>query len=126
MRLLVHRLGSPTVPDDHYLARFRAELSHDLNIPRALAVAWELLKSSLPDGVKRATIARFDDVLGLQLDRWQGVTGEIPALVVDMMKQRELARNGHRWRDADSIRAQAKQLGYRLDDTASGQQASKL
>ena len=126
MSLLVHRLGTPTVPDDNYLARFRAELSHDLNIPRALAVAWELLRSTLPDGVKRATIARFDDVLGLGLDQWQGATGEIPALVVDMMKQRELARNERRWRDADLIRAQAKQLGYRLEDTAGGQQARKL
>ena len=46
--------------------RFSNEINDDLNVPRALAVAWEVLRGDLPPAVKRATLARFDDVLGLR------------------------------------------------------------
>lgn len=126
LRILVHRLGPPAVPDDDYLARFKAELNNDLNLPRALALTWEVLKSTLHDGVKKATIARFDAVFGLGLALWQPEILNVPDALASMMQQRELARNERRWRDADEIRAQARELGFELEDTAGGQQARRL
>lgn len=126
MRMLVHRLGAPQVPDDDYLRRFRAELSNDLNLPRALALAWELLKSELPDGVKKATMLCFDETFGLRLASWQPVVVSIPQALLELMAQRELARNERRWLDADRMRAQARDIGYELDDTPEGQQARKI
>ena len=128
MRMLVHRLGAPQVPDDDYLGRFRTELSNDLNLPRALALAWELLKSDLPDGVKKATILCFDETFGLRLAFWQPavVSIPIPQALMELMTQRELARNERRWSDADRMRAQAREIGYELDDTPQGQQARKI
>lgn len=123
MRLLVHRLGAPDLPDDGYLARFQAELGNDLNFPRALALAWELLKSELPDGVKKATILRFDEAFGLRLALWQPAVVSIPPALVELMAQRERARNERRWSDADRMRLQAREIGYELDDTPQGQQA---
>lgn len=126
MRMLVHRLGAPDIPDADYLARFGAELGNDLNLPRALALAWELLKSELPDAVKKATILRFDEAFGLRLGDWQPKAVSMPPALVELMAQRELARNERRWTDADQLRAQARDLGYELDDTPQGQQARKL
>jgi cysteinyl-tRNA synthetase len=126
MRMLVHRLGAPDVADDDYLVRFRAELSKDLNLPRALALAWELLKSDLPDGVKKATILCFDETFGLRLALWQPAVASIPPALIELMAQRERARNERRWSDADRIRAQARDIGYELDDTPQGQQARKM
>ncbi len=126
MRLQVHRLGAPQVPDDGYLVRFRAELSNDLNLPRALALAWELLKSELPDGVKKATILYFDETFGLRLALWQPAVVVIPKAMVELMAERERARNERRWLDADRIRVQAKEIGYELDDTPQGQRIRKM
>ncbi|MEC5162773.1 MULTISPECIES: cysteine--tRNA ligase [unclassified Janthinobacterium] len=126
MRMLVVRLGAPGVADDDYLARFGAEISKDLNMPRALALAWELLKSELPDGVKKATILRFDETFGLRLVLWQPAVVSIPPALLELMAQRELARNERRWSDADRLRLQAREIGYELDDTAQGQQARKM
>ncbi len=126
MRTLVHGLGAADVPDDAYLARFRAELENDLNFPRALALAWELLKSDVADGVKKATILRFDEAFGLGLALWQPDAVSIPRELAELMTQRELARQERRWADADRLRAEARGVGYELDDTPQGQQARKM
>lgn len=126
MRALVHRLGAPSVADGDYLARFLAELQNDLNFPRALALAWELLKSGLPDAVKKATIVRFDEAFGLGLALWQPAVVGIASALADLMAQRERARNERRWRDADRLRAQAREIGYELDDTPQGQQVRRI
>ncbi len=46
-------------------------VNDDLNTPRALALAWDVLRGDLPAAVKRATLARFDEVFGLGLIAWQ-------------------------------------------------------
>ena len=59
---------APDAASDRALQR--DEINDDLNLPRALAVAWEVLRGDLPPAVKRATLAQFDDVLGLGLAEW--------------------------------------------------------
>ena len=54
-------------PDAASIERFSAFVNDDLNLPRALAVAWEVLRGDLPAAVKRATLAQFDRVFGLGL-----------------------------------------------------------
>ena len=122
MRTLVHRLGGAGEPSDDYLMRFQAELNDDLNYPRALAVAWELLKSKLPDATKKASILRFDTALGLALATWQPRSIDVPDAVAEIIAQRELARIERRWTDADRLRMEARSLGYEIEDTAQGQQ----
>ena len=65
-------------PTRRYLERFTDEINDDLNVPRALAVAWEVLRGDLPPAVKRATLLRFDDVLGLGLAQWQPQQDDVP------------------------------------------------
>jgi len=110
-------------PDAAWLARFTAQINDDLNFPRALAVAWELLKSGLPDGVKKATMLRFDMALGLDLARWQPAAVTVPQQVLAWMEERTIARAQRRWSDADGLRALAREAGYEIEDTPQGQQA---
>ncbi|MGD8963770.1 MAG: cysteine--tRNA ligase, partial [Desulfobacterales bacterium] len=49
--------------------KFTETINDDLNMPRAMAVIQEMLKSKLSDAQKHSTIIDFDRVLGLQLDQ---------------------------------------------------------
>ncbi|PKB24694.1 cysteine--tRNA ligase [Janthinobacterium sp. 64] len=129
LRVSVHGLGqadSEAAPDPAWLARFAAQVNDDLNYPRALAVAWELLKSELPDAVKQATMARFDAALGLDLLAWQPEQVEVPQPVQAWMAERAIARAQRQWAEADRLRALARAAGYDIDDTPQGQQARPL
>ncbi|NVI85235.1 cysteine--tRNA ligase [Janthinobacterium sp. BJB401] len=129
LRVSVHGLGEAqgeADPDPAWLARFAAQINDDLNFPRALAVAWELLRSELPDAVKQATMARFDAALGLDLLAWQPAQVEVPQPVQAWMAERAIARAQRQWAEADRLRALARAAGYDIDDTPQGQQARPL
>ena len=92
--------------------RFREAIEDDLNMPEALAVVWELAKSGYPDGAKRASLLKFDEVLGLNLENSRQISGEIKKL----LEQREILRGEKRFEEADEVRRQIEKLGYRVKD----------
>jgi cysteinyl-tRNA synthetase len=97
-----------------------AELNDDLNTPRALALAWDVLKSGLPGGVQKATLRWLDEALGLALDRWQPQAHDIPNAVRELIDARQRARAEKRWADADGLRATIEAKGFVVRDTAAG------
>lgn len=107
-------------PDAATLAAFGAEIDHDLNLPRALAVMWALVRGTLPDGVKRATLLQMDAVLGLDLANWQPATVVVPDAVQTLLAARQAARGDKRWADADALRQQISAAGFDIVDSASG------
>ncbi|QCP52525.1 cysteine--tRNA ligase [Trinickia violacea] len=111
--------------DEGFVARFRAEIDQDLNMPRALAVLWELVRSDLPPAVRRATVDRFDIVLGLRLAEWKAEDEAVPPDVAALLAQREAARAAKHWPLADALRDALKQLGWRVEDSANGQRATR-
>ena len=75
-----------------YKDKFIKAINDDLNMPKALAVIQETLKSDLPNEEKLATVLDFDKVLGLGLDKVkteEKLPGEIARLVKDRQKARE-------------------------------------
>jgi cysteinyl-tRNA synthetase len=110
--------GSET--DSGFIAQFEEAINDDLNMPRAIAVAWDLMKSSLDPAVKKATILLFDKVLGLRLSEWKPGEEEIPSEVQQLVEKRKQARQEKRWADADTIRAEIISLGYEVEDTPQG------
>ena len=127
LRSTVHGLGDEHgEADPAWLDRFAEQINDDLNFPRALAVAWDLLKSDLPDAMKKATMARFDAALGLDLLAWQPVQVEVPQPVQAWMAERAIARAQRQWAEADRLRTLARAAGYDIDDTPQGQQARPL
>jgi cysteinyl-tRNA synthetase len=120
LRSAVYGYGEAGEPDQGYLDRFLSQINDDLNMPRALALTWDLVRSDLPDGTKKATVLEFDKVLGLRLGEWEPVSEEIPAEVLVLVEQREKARVEKRWQDADELRDQIETAGYLIRDTAEG------
>ena len=110
--------------DNEYKGKFLLAINDDLNLPRALAVAQELLKSALPVKVKLASVFDFDRVLGLKLDQ-AGEPDEIPAEVMKLARDREAARQKKNWQEADRLRLEIEKLGYQTEDTNSGQRVIK-
>jgi cysteinyl-tRNA synthetase len=120
LRTAVYEWGLPDQPDMGYLKRFTEIVNHDLNMAQALALTWELVKSNLQNGVKKATIIEFDKVLGLRLADWQPVELSIPDEIMRLAKVRQQARAEKRWHDADALRDQIAAAGYEVQDSPDG------
>jgi cysteinyl-tRNA synthetase len=88
-----------------YINRFDQALDDDLNLPKALGVLWDLIKSSINNEEKISTISLFDRVFGLRLlesGDEQKVT--LSQQVKRLLKEREKARKEKNWNKADMIR----------------------
>lgn len=117
LRLLAYELGEPGKPDEKYIERFVEQINDDLNMPRALALAWDLLKSNLSASTKKATLIEFDRVLGLGIAEWQPTEEILPDEVEKLVEKRNQARKEKRWQDADAVREEIRALGYEIEDT---------
>ncbi|MFN2107728.1 MAG: cysteine--tRNA ligase [Candidatus Promineifilaceae bacterium] len=121
LRTAVYEWGpAAETADAVYLERFLEQINDDLNMPRVLALTWDLSKSDLADGVKKATMLEFDRVLGLDLAAWTPGEEVVPQEVMVLVQQRTQARAEKRWADADLLRDQVHALGYEIDDTPQG------
>jgi len=112
--------GEPGDIDKDYVTEFLARINDDLNTPRALALSWELIKSSLPISTKKATLLHFDKVLGLCLNEWYPREQIIPNEIKILVEQRQKARTEKRFEEADELRDQIVKAGYEVEDTPNG------
>ncbi|MFA6314765.1 MAG: cysteine--tRNA ligase [Candidatus Paceibacterota bacterium] len=105
-----------------YKERFNECVNDDLNMPKAIALSWELLKDPVViDADKRSTLLDFDLVLGLRLDSSPKVASvEIPAEIQALAEARELARSEKDWQKADALRQEIGNRGFVIDDTPNG------
>jgi cysteinyl-tRNA synthetase len=106
--------------DEAFIEQYTAQINEDLNMPRALAVVWELVKSDLSSATKKATFNIFDQILGLGLEQWRPSQQVVPDTILNLIEQRILARKEKRWKDADAIRNQIHQAGFEIEDTPEG------
>lgn len=125
LRGAVYEWGEPGLVDETFCQKFEAAINDDLNLPKAMAVVWELVRCNLPNDVRKATILKFDEVLGLELAAWKPKEEEAPDEVVQLLAARQSARQEKRWSDADAIRAQITSLGYEIEDTPQGPKVKK-
>jgi cysteinyl-tRNA synthetase len=106
--------------DNPYLQKFQDALNNDLNIPQALAVLWELVKSDMSPEDKGATALWMDTVLGLKLDQFIGEQIEVPDKVWELVNAREEVRKNKDFEKSDELRLKIKELGFEVLDTPSG------
>ena len=104
-----------------YLKSFEANISQDLNVPKALADLWNLVKDgSVEAASKYSVILAMDKVLGLRLGTAQlkkiGLSKEITGLI----DEREKAREDKNYKRADEIRNILKERGIIVEDTPQG------
>jgi cysteinyl-tRNA synthetase len=109
---------------DEFKTRFLEAINDDLNMPRAMAVVQEMLKSSMGDADKHATILDYDRVLGLSLDQVDKPK-ELPQEIKNLVAKRRAARDAKDWAASDRLRDTIQELGYLVQDTKEGMQVIK-
>ena len=104
--------------------KFLQTVNNDLNMPQAMAVVQDLLKSELPPGVRLGTVLEFDRVLGLDLN---AVSAEetLPEEVRKLADARQAARKEKQWALSDQLRDQIQALGFTVQDTPQGMKVYK-
>ena len=108
-------------PDSEHLRRFGEALCDDLNMPVALAVTWEALRSpALSPAEKLAFAEKADTALGLDLLRprpAESLSAELQALV----DERARARAAKDFKKSDELRRTLLEKGVEVQDSAQGQ-----
>jgi cysteinyl-tRNA synthetase len=107
---------------DAFEARFRAAIADDLDLPVAMALVAELTRSGLPASNKAQLLRRWDQVLGLDLDR-AAPQLELPAGADALLEAREKARAAKDFTTSDRLRGELAGLGVAVTDTSEGQRA---
>jgi len=117
--------GSPAdSPDTDFVTKFKQTINNDLNLPQAMAVVQDLLKSDLDAGRKLATVFDFDRVLGLDLAR-SGDPEQLPAEIETLRQERIKARKEKNWALSDQLRDKLQAMGYAVQDTPQGMKVYK-
>jgi cysteinyl-tRNA synthetase len=104
--------------------KFLDEINDDLNMPRAMAVVQELLKSELTARDKLATLYDIDRVLGFELTKVDREDA-LPEDIQQMMEERLAARRSKKWALSDELRDAIQNRGYLVQDTPQGTKVFK-
>ena len=104
---------------------FEKAMDDDLNISKALAVIFDLIKKVNKMRVLKNTnklynlILEFDQVLGLGLGKAKQAPVKINSKIQQLIQKREQARQNKDWKTADVIRKQLIEGGHEVRDTKS-------
>jgi cysteinyl-tRNA synthetase len=123
-RILAADADAKTSVNAEFKNKFSEAINDDLNMPRAMAVVQEMLKSKIRDAQKYRTILDFDRVLGLQLDHLDQAQA-LPAAVQKLVDARQQARLAKDFAASDQLRAEIEALGYQVQDTKDGMKVVK-
>jgi cysteinyl-tRNA synthetase len=106
-------------PSKEYEEQFLEAINDDLNMPKALSILWEVIKSNKSDSEKAATVFKFDEVLGLSLKDAKSILQkeeEVPAEVRKLLQERESLRKEKKYDEADKIREKIIGMGFKVED----------
>lgn len=94
-----------------FKAKFIEAIEEDFNIPKALALVWEISKTDIQPDDKIGTILDFDRVLGLKLDEKLSEPKEtaMPEEAKELIRARIEARTSKDYEKADQIRDELKE-----------------
>lgn len=105
-----------------YLKEFETATDDDLDMPKALAILWNLVRDSKAQG-KTKTIEKMDKIFGLDLLKKEKLT--IPPGIIKLVEEREKARKAKDFRLSDKLRDEIKETGYIIEDTEEGPKIKK-
>ena len=106
-----------SMPDvgEEWRLRFLDAVENDLDLPRALAMTWDMVRSELGGETKLWLLLDFDRILGLGLD--QVPAGyELPESVRSTLTTRAALRGQADYPKADQLRSSVSESGYMVAD----------
>jgi cysteinyl-tRNA synthetase len=108
-----------------YQKRFLEFINNDLDIPKALALMWEVIKDEkLKKKEKKELLLEFDQIFGLDLAKVK--KPKVPREIKKLVEMREEYRKKGNFKLADEIRREIKQMGYWIEDTKKGPKIKKF
>jgi len=120
-----HKDGTDTVDSaviNEFLSDFEEAVNDDLNIPKALGIAWNVVRYGKKSQLIFELLTNMNKIFGFDLEKKksdnneQEVAPEIQALV----DERQQARKDKNWKRSDEIRDELKAKGIVLEDTPNG------
>lgn len=120
---LKHAEGNETISHDtikDFENRFLNAINDDLNMPVAMSVVWEVVKFTKKSKQLQDLLLKFDAVLGFNLANYQKETQEFPKEILELVAQRDEARQNKNWAESDRIRDLLINQGYLVKDTKQG------
>ena len=108
-----------------YENKFLETINDDLNMPAAMGIVWELIRSSKKSKQIANLLLKFDNVLGLDLENSKKYLEkakqvELPQEISELIEKRKKARLEKNWALSDEIRNILEQKGYSVKDTKDG------
>ncbi|MCQ2521576.1 MAG: cysteine--tRNA ligase [Lachnospiraceae bacterium] len=110
---------------DSYKEKFVAALTDDVNTSMAITILYDVVKADVNGTTKRALIASFDEVLGLdllnaKLPEEKVADAELTAFVEAKIEERKEAKKAKDFAKADAIRDELLAKGVEIKDTREG------
>lgn len=100
---------------------FMEACNDDLNIPKALGILWNLLRSGKKSQQIYETALKMDKILGLSLEKgYVEPKEDIDEELLKKLEARNQARKEKNWALSDSLRDEIKAAGYDIKDTPDG------
>ena len=99
--------------------RFLEHVNNNLDLPGALVLTWELVRSDLPAQSKIQIMQNFDQVLGLDLGNVSEAR-QVPEDVHGLVEQRARFRGFSDYKQSDARRDTLDGMGFIVEDTPDG------
>jgi cysteinyl-tRNA synthetase len=108
-------------------SEFLEAINDDLNIPKAMAVVWAVIKDTRKSKQFKDLLCDFDRVLGLSIDQVNEKKEEqFGPEILELVNKRQEAREQKNWKLSDEVRDRLKELGVVVEDTPQGPKIKKI
>lgn len=126
-----HKNGTDIVDSaviDQFLSDFEEAINDDLNIPKALGVAWNAVRYNKKSQQIYELLTKMNRIFGFDLDKKKEDNGEtdVPADIQALVDERQQARKDKNWKRSDEIRDELKAKGFSIEDTPNGAKVKKM
>lgn len=118
LRQEVANWDEPNIGCAEFEGFFKEAINNDLDMPKALSIMWDMIRSDYPSSAKHQSILVMDKVLGLGLDKTK--KAELPKGAKELIEKREELRKRGEFEESDKIRSQLAQIGVEVEDTTGG------
>ena len=112
-------LETAPLEDASWQERLDQAVDSDMDLPRALGLVWDMVRSDLPAQVRLEQLLKFDAIFGLGLDQVPS-NYELPQPVRATVQERGGCRERSEFQRADQLRSGLSTSGYLVGDTSDG------
>ncbi|PIS09080.1 cysteine--tRNA ligase [Candidatus Beckwithbacteria bacterium CG10_big_fil_rev_8_21_14_0_10_34_10] len=95
-------------------------ISNDFNLPEALALMWQVLRSNLGASEKLNLVLDFDKVFGFNLSQVKAKKNLVKKEIQALALKRQALRQKGEFSKADRLRKEIEDKGYLIEDTSRG------